>query len=128
MGFQIITYPEGKRGVLAKKGLHSPYRIGSYGVNLRDLESIGCAAVENALSLGLIIIMDEIGKMELYSRNFKEILFQALESPLKLLATIMERPNEVADRIKSRKDVRILKVDRQTFENVLQNVVKWSVK
>jgi nucleoside-triphosphatase len=125
VGFQIITYPEGKRGVLARKGMHSPYRLGSYGVNLLDLESIGCAAVEKALSSGLIIIVDEIGKMELYSRNFREILLWALEAPQKLLATIMERKNEYADRIKERKDVRLLRLNRQTFETAFQDIVKW---
>jgi nucleoside-triphosphatase len=125
VGFQIISYPEGKRGVLARKGMPSLYHLGSYGVNLYDLESIGCAAIEKALSSGHIIIVDEIGKMELFSKKFRGILAQALDSPQKVLATIMERRNEFTDRIKTRKDVTILKVNRINFETSYQDVLKW---
>ena len=125
VGFQIISYPEGKRGVLARKGMPSSNRLGSYGVNLQDLESIGCAAIEKALFSGHIIIVDEIGKMELFSKKFRGILTQALDSPQKVLATIMERRNEFTDRIKARKDVTILKVNRLNFETSYQDVLKW---
>ena len=125
IGFQIISYPEGKRGVLARKGMLSPYRLGSYGVNLQDLESIGCAAIEKALSSGHVIIVDEIGKMELFSKKFRAILTQALDSPQKVLATIMERRNEFTDRIKARKDVKMLRLNRINFEASYQDVLKW---
>ena len=125
VGFQIISYPESKRGILARKGISSPYRLGSYGVNLQDLESIGCEAIEKALSSGHIIIVDEIGKMELFSKKFRNILYQALDSPQKVLATIMERRNEFADRIKGRTDVIILKVNKLNFETAYEDVLKW---
>ena len=127
VGFQIISYPEGKQGILARKGIPSSYRLGSYGVNLQDLESIGCEAIEKALSSGHIIIVDEIGKMELFSKKFRNILYQALDSPQKVLATIMERRNEFADMIKGRKDVIIQNLSRMNFETVYQDVVKWLV-
>lgn len=125
VGFQIVSYPEGKRGVLARKGMTSSYRLGSYGVNLQDLESIGCAAIEKALFSGRIIIVDEIGKMELFSKKFRGILNQALNSQQKVLATIMERKNEFADRIKAREDVTIVKMNRLNFESSYQDVLKW---
>ena len=125
VGFQIISYPEGKRGVLARKGTPSSYRLGSYGVNLQDLESIGCEAIEKALSSGHIIIVDEIGKMELFSKKFRNILYQALDSPQKVLATIMERRNEFADGIKGRKDVIIQNLSRMNFEKAYEDVLKW---
>ena len=127
VGFQIISYPKGKRGILARKGMSSPYHLGSYGVNLKDLGSIGCEAIEKALSSGHIIIVDEIGKMELFSKKFRKVLCQALDSPHKVLATIMERRNEFADRIKGREDIIILKVSKMNFETAYQDVIKWLV-
>lgn len=128
VGFQIIAYPDAQRGILARKGMPSSYRLGSYGVNLEDLESIACCAIEKALSRDKIIIVDEIGKMELFSKKFKNILLEALDSPQKVLATIMERRNEFADRIKRRKDVKVLLLNRQNFETIFQDVAEWIVK
>ncbi len=125
VGFEIITYPEGKRGLLALKGLPSPHRLGRYGVNLEDLEDIGCAAVEKAISSAKVVLIDEIGKMELFSRKFKTVLLEALDSAPSVLATIMERRHPFADRIKTRSDIHLCVLGRENFENLYQDVLKW---
>ena len=115
MGFEICTIPDGKRGILAKKGLWSPYRVGSYGVDLEDFELLACRAVENTLDTGKIIVIDEIGKMELFSPLFKDVLQKALDSLQPVLATIIQRPNLYADKIKERKDIQLLTLTRNNF-------------
>jgi len=125
IGFEIITYPEGKRGLLARKTLPSPYRLGRYGINLEDLEEIGCVAIEKAISSRKIVVIDEIGKMELFSRKFKDILLEALDSSQPVLASIMERKHEFVDRIKSRKDVQIRLMRKEHFELLYDDILKW---
>lgn len=125
LGFKIISLPEGKEGILAQKGLPSLYHVGRYGVNLEDLEKIGCFALQKALSSGKIIIVDEIGKMELFSGKFKKIIIEALDSPQQVLATIMERRNEFSDKIKKRNDVKCLFLNRKNFETVFGDVQRW---
>lgn len=125
IGFKIISLPDKKEGLLAKKGFPSPFRVGKYGVNLKDLEDIGCSAIEDALDTRKTIVVDEIGKMELFSEKFKDSLLRALDSPQKALASIMERRNEFADRIKDRKDVILAHLDRDNFESVLKKVLEW---
>ena len=66
VGFKIISLSDKKEGLLARKGILSPYRVGRYGVNTGDLERIGCASIANALLSRNIIIIDEVGKMELF--------------------------------------------------------------
>ena len=125
IGFEIITYPEGNRGLLARKGLRSSYRLGRYGICLEDLEDIGCTAIEKAVSSEKIVVVDEIGKMELFSQKFKDILLEALDSSQPVLATIMERGHEFADRIKRRKDVHLRVLRREHFEILYDDVLKW---
>ena len=72
-----------------------------------------------------IIIVDEIGKMELFSENFRTSLIDSLDSPQKVLATIMERPNDFADSIKKRPDVRLLYLTRENFDSVYKEVLNW---
>ncbi len=125
IGFKIISLPDKKEGFLAKKSFSSPYRVGKYGVNLKDLEDIGCSAIEDALDSNKTVVVDEIGKMELFSERFKNSLLKALDSPQKVLASIMERRNEFAERVKSRTDVTLVCLNRDNFESVLEKVSEW---
>jgi len=125
IGFNIVTVPEGRTGLLAQIGLPSPYRVGRYGVNIKMLEELGCHAILHAKASRNLIIVDEIGKMELFSEKFRSTLIEVLDSPQKVIATIMERPNAFADRTKQRPDVRLLLLVRENFEDVFKEVLNW---
>jgi nucleoside-triphosphatase len=64
VGFEIETFA-GERGVLAHVDLPGPPRVGRYGVDLKEFERRALPALENSAS---VILMDELGKMELASR------------------------------------------------------------
>ena len=125
IGFKIVSLPDNEEGLLAKKSFSSPFRVGRYGVFLEDLENMGCTAIEDALRTEKAVVVDEIGKMELFSEKFKNTLLKALDSPVRVLASIMERKNEFADRIKRRPDVTLARLDRNNFEIVLREVQNW---
>lgn len=127
IGFKLISLSDRKEGFLAKKGFSSPYRVGRYGVNIEDLEDIGCSAIEKGLRSGKAILIDEIGKMELFSSQFKKILLDALDSPQKVLASIMERDNDFADSIKRRSDAKLICLHRANFEQVFKEVKDWLI-
>lgn len=125
VGFKLVSLGDKKEGFLAMKGFPSPCRVGKYGVNLEDVEKVGCAAVQEALDSGKVVLVDEIGKMELFSEKFRNVLARALNSPQKVLATIIERPNEFADRIKKRKDTKLVCLSRENFDKILAEVLNW---
>lgn len=72
-GFRIVTL-SGKRGVLATKGGASPLRVGTYAVFVEDFERLVLPELENALKQRAPLLVDEIGKMELSSQNFRKLL------------------------------------------------------
>ncbi len=71
VGFEIKDIATGKLGILAHRQGTGP-RIGSYYVNLEDLNNIGVAAIRNALSSSELIVIDEIAPMEFKSPEFNE--------------------------------------------------------
>jgi nucleoside-triphosphatase THEP1 len=95
-------------------------------VNIEELEEFGCQAILRSIKEKKIIVVDEIGKMELYSCSFRETLLKGLDSSCKVLATIMERPNAFTDRVKKRPDVELLHLKRETAERILAYVRKWA--
>ncbi|MFQ5658133.1 MAG: nucleoside-triphosphatase, partial [Candidatus Methylomirabilales bacterium] len=79
VGFQI-TDLAGHEGVLAHVNLPGPPRVGRYGVDLKSFDAIGVRAVNHALKGADLIVIDEIGKMELCSPQFQKVLFEVLEN------------------------------------------------
>ena len=106
VGFKIKTLNQ-KEGILAHKDLKSQFRVSKYGVNLKDLEEIGVKELEKGLEKEHLLIVDEIGKMELFSQRFKDIILRSLESKNKVLGTIMIKENPFSKKIKKRSDTKI---------------------
>ena len=86
MGFRIITL-DGKDGILAHVDCNSNYKVGKYRVDLDSFESVAIPTLEKAIKDKAIIVIDEIGKMELFSMKFKELVSNILdgEKPLSVL-------------------------------------------
>ena len=120
VGFALEGIASGRRGMLAQRGLKSPFRVGNYGVFIKGLEEIGVAEVIEARKNGWLIVIDEIGKMELFSEAFQEALLDALDSPNALLATITEAPLPFTEKIKVRPDVEIIEINRVNRDQLLQ--------
>jgi len=103
MGFRVETF-DGRSAVLAHTAFRSGPVVGKYRVDVCAFEEIGVNGLERGLSEADILLVDEIGKMELCSERFKELVLRSLDSPKPLVATIMSRPHPFADRIKARPD------------------------
>ncbi|MBO3769474.1 MAG: NTPase [Thermoproteota archaeon] len=87
-GFLIEDLKTGLKGLMASINYTSGPRVGKYGVNLAEIERVGVKAIENALSSDEVVIIDEIGPMELYSNSFKTAVSRVFSSPKKTIATI----------------------------------------
>ena len=108
-GFKMITF-DGQEGILAHMTITSEHRVGPYGVDLDALDAIGTASIQRALDNCSLIVIDEIGPMELFSEAFKDVVLAALDSESLVLGTIVKRSTPFTDLIKARDDVTVIKV------------------
>jgi nucleoside-triphosphatase len=94
----------GAQGILAHVQLNrSGLMVGKYTVNLTDLDRIGTQAITEALARPelQILLIDEIGPMELKSRPFVAAIEKALASDKHLILTVHQRSaHELVQRIK----------------------------
>lgn len=119
VGFEIKDIATGKRGILAHRQGSGP-RVGSYHVNLSDLNSIGVAAIKNAMGSELIVI-DEIAPMEFKSPEFTRAVGEALESGKSMLVVLHQRSGHpLAERI--RKEFQVYTVTRENRERLVSEV------
>ena len=108
-GFKIVTL-DGKEAVFAHVDFKTPYHVGKYRLDLSALERIGVGAVRQAIQARRLVVIDEIGPMEIRSPIFREEVTEALDSEVPLLATIFVRPLPFTEAIKSRPDVTLIEV------------------
>ena len=123
-GFRIVTL-DGHEAVLAHVGISSPYQVSKYRVDTDALDRVGVSALSQALKESDLIVIDEIGKMELLSPRFKEAVTQAINSGKKVLGTIMLNPHPFADEIKRHPEVETLLVTRDKRTEVMKRVLDW---
>jgi nucleoside-triphosphatase len=123
-GFRLVTL-DGQHTILAHVDIHSPYRVSKYGVDTASLDRVGVSALNQAAKEGNLVIVDEIGKMELFSANFRETVWQVISSGKKVLGTIMFQANPWADAIKRQPQVNLVEVTRANYHRVLEEILGW---
>jgi nucleoside-triphosphatase len=118
-GFSIRDLATGKTGVLGSARGSGP-RVGKYHVNLEDLEKIGANALRSALDCDLIVI-DEVGPMELKSEAFVSAVEAVLESDKPVLAVLhRSSSHRLAQRM--RKEFEVLMVDEENRDELPEKI------
>jgi nucleoside-triphosphatase len=107
VGFAIESLA-GERATLAHVELPGPPRVGRYGVDLEAFEEIALPALQ-APADGVVLI-DELGKMELASERFRGSVESLLDRPVPLVATIHTARHPFTDRLKGRNDVDVIRL------------------
>jgi nucleoside-triphosphatase len=123
-GFKLVTLA-GEEAVLADVRLDSRYRVGKYGVDINALERVGVAALQQAIQGCSLVVVDEIGKMELLSNSFKKTVLEAIDGGKRVLGTIMFSPHRWADAIKRRPEVFVAPVTGANRQQVLAGLQQW---
>ena len=128
VGFEIVDVTSAKVGWLAHVNQQGGPEVGKYHVNLADLDSIGVQAINTAIERNDVVVIDEIGPMELFSQKFKEAAQKALESRKLVIAVVHQKAQDklVTD-AKSRSDAEVFKVTTQNRETLHEAVVEKAV-
>ena len=117
VGFEVIDIFSNKRGILAHVTYKYGPRVGKYRVNIQDLERVGVNAILHAIENCDVIVIDEIGKMELFSPKFVKAVETALASNKVILGTVhMRATHPLARRIRQGLMERVI-VIRVTYQN-----------
>lgn len=109
VGFKIQGI-SGAEDIMAHCDFTGPHRVGKYGVNVTAFERIGIPALDTALHSAKLVIMDEIGRMELFSKKFQEKVLEVLNSNTSIIGVLHQHHNPFTDAIRRRTDIEIIHV------------------
>jgi nucleoside-triphosphatase len=111
VGFAIVDIATRRKGWLAHVNQAVGPSISKYRVNMIDLNRIGTTAILTAIEEADVIVIDEIGPMELVSSPFQEAVKNAMATSKPIIGTIHRRARDpLIFSIKSRQDVALLEV------------------
>ncbi len=120
-GFELIDLHDGRRAPLADEKGQGP-RLGRYHVNIHNLEEIGVRALKSALEADLIVV-DEVGPMELLSERFAETVYEAIASGKSMLVVLHKRSNHpLAKHI--RESFTLLEVSKENRDALVEYVLR----
>jgi nucleoside-triphosphatase len=91
VGFEVVNLTDGTKGELASISASLGPRVGRYRVNLASLSAVGAAGLAKAASSSEVIVIDEVGPMELVSPEFRKGVRACLDSGKPILAVVHER-------------------------------------
>lgn len=107
-GFQVRTFTGGQVWLARTDWPQGP-RIGRYRVNVTGFERLVLPELRmEGVSPDTLVVLDEIGPMELLSSAFREVVLALFEGPWDILATVVLRPHPFTDTLKARSDVELL--------------------
>ncbi|CAJ1067666.1 cancer-related nucleoside-triphosphatase isoform X1 [Xyrichtys novacula] len=138
VGFDVVTVT-GERGQLSRiRDVSGPshgrreYTVGQYVVDLPSFENLALPLFRNVGSADgggsrKVFIIDEIGKMELFSQSFIRAVRQTLgSSSCTILGTIpvpKGKPLGLVEEVRSRGDVRVFTVSKENRNSLLPEII-----
>ncbi|XP_004691187.1 PREDICTED: cancer-related nucleoside-triphosphatase isoform X1 [Condylura cristata] len=137
IGFDVVTL-SGMRGPLSRAGSEllpgkREHRVGQYVVDLTSFEQLALPVLKNAGSRSGseygVCVIDEIGKMELFSQPFIQAVRQTLSTPgTVVLGTIpipKGKPLDLVEEIRNRNDIKVFNVTKENRNHLLPDIVTW---
>ena len=125
-GFRLVTL-DGRDTVMAHvdlKGQGRP-RVSRYGVDVGAVERVGVTALRQAMQERRIVVVDEIGKMELFCGPFKDVVLQAVGGPYTVIATAMAKPNPWVAGLLCLPQVEVWEVTTKNRNEMTEKVLRW---
>jgi nucleoside-triphosphatase len=108
--------------VLAHIEVRGPPRVGRYGVDLATFERVALRAFADVAS-GSVVVIDELGKMELFSERFRAAVLELFGAPVPVAATVMASRHQFTDTLKRNPSTDVIAVTRANRDTLPAELV-----
>ncbi len=124
VGF-LVEAIGGGSAVLAHVARSEGPVVGRYHVDVPAFERGALPALDRAARECDVVVIDEIGQMELYSDAFVHAVRRIFELDVALVATVQARAHPVTDDLKRRPGVKLLMMTRDARDAMLAQVTAY---
>jgi nucleoside-triphosphatase len=116
------TSLDGTTGILAHINTKSPYKAGRYGVDVSGFEKFVAPILDISHSDAELFIIDEIGKMECFSKKFVTAVRRLFASDKSILATVAQKGTGLISEAKNFPDTKLFYLMRQNRDKTIAEI------
>jgi nucleoside-triphosphatase len=118
-GYKIVDIQTGSERLIAtldERGALKPHP--------QAFEQIGVAAIERASASEGLVVMDELGFLELEAPRFQQAVFAALRGPHPVLGVLRSAHNDFLDAIRALDNVEVIEVRQDNREGLPEEIAE----
>lgn len=125
IGFDLVDIKTKETEKLARKGnFNTKHHVGKYCVFIEKFEKFISNFEVIKFQQEDLIMIDEIGKMELFSKKFQEFIIKIFASNISIIATIgLTVKHSIKDHLLNLPDVKIFNLNSQNFHRTYQKII-----
>jgi nucleoside-triphosphatase len=116
------TRLDGATGILAHVNTKSSYKVGKYGVDIAGFEKSVVPILDINRTDAELFIIDEIGKMECFSKKFITTVRHLFTSDKSVLAAIAKKGKGLISEIKKYPGVRLFNLTNQNRDKTIDEI------
>lgn len=123
-GYKLVTL-DGQWGIMAHADFKSKSNFGRFGVETHIIDRLGAGAINAALTDKPVVVIDEIGKITMFSSQFQSAAVKAVGSPKVVLATAMSDNHPWLMALKAFPGVTVWEVTKKNRTALVKQVLEW---
>jgi nucleoside-triphosphatase len=115
---------DGITGTLAHVDIRGPFRVGKYGVDVAGFEKSVVPILDAEKTDAQLFVVDEIGKMECFSKEFVAAIHRLFKSDRSVLATVALKGSGLISEIKDYPDTKLFNLTHHNSEKTIDQILK----
>jgi nucleoside-triphosphatase len=115
------TRLDGATGILAHANTKSPCKVGKYGVDISEFEKSVVPILDSDAEL---FIIDEIGKMECFSKKFVAAVRRLFASDKSVLATVARKGSGLISKVKSYPGTKLFSLTAKNRDETIAEILQ----
>lgn len=119
---QPLTVVE--RMVLAHVDQWFPVRVGRYRVNPQAI-ALAVKALDSAMHEGGLVVIDEIGPLQVHSPDYRDAVLRCLLNPGQLIGSISMAEDPFLQELRAHPTLRLVEVNRQNSRHLEDGLRRW---
>ena len=119
LGFKVKTI-SGEEAVFAHINFSTPFKVSRYKVDIDIFNRVVIKELNECLSQNCeYLVIDVIGKMELFSEKFKQILWQILQKKKTISTLPLKGESPFLEKVRSLPSVSLLQLTKENYSQIL---------
>ena len=111
-------------GILAHVNINSRFKVGKYGVDVAGFEKEVVPILDAEQSDAELFVIDEIGKMECFSRKFVDAVSSLFVSNKSVVATVARKGSGFITEVKNYPDMQLFNLTHENRDKTVAEIMQ----